>query len=122
MRLLLDTHVLLWLAGASERIPKPVHQAIVDADERCVSLASAWEYSAKRARFPDRLPKPFEALLGPDFRTLDCAFGLYRYAEELPPIHYDPFDRMLVAQALELGLTLVTADQLLKRYPVATLW
>ena len=103
-------------------MPRRVSEAIVEADERCVSFASAWEYSAKRAKFPGQLAKPFDALLASDFQRLDVSFELYRYAEELPPIHHDPFDRILIAQALDLDLTLVTADKIIRRYPVRTFW
>ena len=60
--------------------------------------------------------------MAPHFRPLDIPFEIRRFAETLPPIHSDPFDRMLIAQALDLELTLVTADQTIRSYPVATLW
>ena len=120
--MLLDTHILLWFAGEPERLSSHAAAAIEDADECCVSFASAWEYGAKRAKFPKRLPKSFESLMAPHFRPLDIPFELYRFAESLPPIHHDPFDRMLMAQALADDLTLVTADETIRSYPVATLW
>lgn len=122
MRLLLDTHVLIWAASAPERLSARARGAIVDADERCVSVVSAWEYEAKRAKHPGRTAKPFDQLMVGDFLPLDFAFAVFRHAASLPPIHADPFDRMLIAQAIEGELTLVTADKNIRRYPVATLW
>lgn len=57
-----------------------------------------------------------------DCQRLDLKFGLHRYAEELPAIHHDPFDRMLIAQALDNDLTLVSADKVVRSYPVPTFW
>ncbi len=122
MRLLLDTHVLIWAASAPERLSARARGAIVDADERCVSVVSAWEYEAKRAGHPGRTAKPFDQLMVGDFLPLDFAFAAFRHAASLPPIHADPFDRMLIAQAIEHDLTIITADKNIRRYPVATLW
>ena len=114
--------MVLWFAAEPGRLSHHVIEAIRSAEERCVSLASAWEYSAKRGKFPGRLTLPFGELLSDEYRLLDLPFTIYRYADRLPPIHFDPFDRMLIAQALDLGLTLVTADKMIQRYPVRTLW
>ena len=122
MRILLDTHVIIWVALNPERLSVAAREAVLGADERWVSVASAWEYEAKRVRSPDILTKPFDALVGGDYRRLDVRFGLHNQLGRLPPLHSDPFDRMLIAQALELGLTLVTADKAIHRYPVPTLW
>lgn len=123
MKLLLDTQVVIWLAKQPATLSAKARTAITEnADELYVSLASAWEYENKRRKYADQLPEPFEILLSPAHRRLDLGFDLYRYAESLPLIHGDPFDRMLIAQALDLGLTLVTADRVIHRYPVPTLW
>lgn len=123
MRLLLDTQILIWFAGEPERLSSDALQALQDeAHELHVSIVSAWEYSAKRAKFPGRLPLPFAALLAADYRRLDLGFESHVHAERLPPIHRDLFDRMLIAQALDLELTLVTADETVRRYPVPTFW
>ena len=123
MKLLLDTQVIVWFAGDPEKIPpRALDTIILESEELCVSVVSAWEYGAQRAKFADRLPQPFEALLLPEYRRLGLDFALHGYAERLPAIHRDPFDRMLIAQAIELGLTLVTSDETIRRYPLATLW
>ena len=123
MRLLLDTQVVIWLAKKPTTLSAKARTAIADnADELHVSLASAWKYENKRRKYPRQLPEPFEILLSPAHRRLDLGFDLYRYAASLPLIHGDPFDRLLIAQAIDLGLTLVTADKAIHRYPVPTLW
>ena len=123
MKLLLDTHSVIWLALDRSQISQPVFDALADAEQIFVSFASAWEYGIKRRKRPEQLTHPFEALLAdiPADR-LDMAFDLFRYSESLPPIHHDPFDRMLVAQALHHGLTLVSKDRDVRKYPVPTLW
>ena len=122
MRLLLDTHMLLWAASAPERLPTGARAAIEDPqNDLCFSAASLWEVAIK-------------AGLGrPDF-SVDARFlrrGLLDngYAEipvtgehaiglaVLPPIHKDPFDRILIAQAIAGEMTLITADETIARYP-----
>ncbi len=83
---------------------------------------SAWEYGIKRSRCPHQLREPFHELLTSEYRRLDLGFEIHSFAEDLPTIHRDPFDRMLIAQALSLDLTLVTADKIMRRYPVSTYW
>ena len=122
MRLLLDTHVIIWAAILPERLSQRARDAIVEADERLVSVASAWEYEAKRARSPGSLPRPFDDLMSPEFTTLDVRFGIHNRFSRLPSIHSDPFDRMLIAQAMEADLAIVTADANIRRYPVETIW
>jgi PIN domain nuclease of toxin-antitoxin system len=123
LSLLLDTQAIIWLATSPDRIPSRVKDAVADADASIfVSFVSAWEYGIKRARHPAKLPLPFERLLMPDYQRLGISFDLHRFSEELPDLHRDPFDRMLVAQAMSLDLTLVTVDAALRRYPVRTLW
>lgn len=69
------------------------------------------------------MPSAFPDLLaGLPTSNLGLDYALYRYAESLPPIHNDPFDRMLIAQALDLDLTLVTEDSDIHQYDVRTLW
>ena len=123
MSLLLDTHVLVWFARDEGRLPARVRRKILEHDGKiCVSVVSGWEYGVKRAKFPHVFPEPFEQQLMPDYRRLGLDFDMHRHADSLPPIHTDPFDRMLIAQALDLDLTLVTADKIIRRYPVRTFW
>ena len=122
MRLLLDTHALIWLNAEPERVPSRVRDALAEADEVYVSVVSAWEYGLKRRKRRALLPKPFAELIGQLAEPLGLEFACYTFAESLPPLHSDPFDRMLIAQALHHGLTLVSNDRMIGRYDVETLW
>lgn len=129
MSLLLDSHVLLWiLIAAEDRVPPRVRELVEDPRERVVvSVASQWELMLKSAIGQLRLPEPPEQLLfdvvdDAGFRVLDVQPRHTRALAELPQIHADPFDRMLVAQALVEDMDLVTGDEILHRYPVRTIW
>jgi PIN domain nuclease of toxin-antitoxin system len=122
VRLLLDTHVLIWLANRPGQVPEAVRCGLAEAEEVFASVISAWEYGLKRQIYPADFPHSFGDLVRDMAEPLDFAFACHVHAERLPPIHKDPFDRMLVAQALHHGLILVTQDDKLRRYPVETLW
>ena len=124
MRVLLDTHAVLWALDGGDRLSPKAREVIEnETNEVFVSVVSAWEIAVKRAlgklSVPDDLP---EAIADAGFlqrlvRFPDCA----RLAS-LPTIHRDPFDRMLVSQALEDGIPLVTKYEVLARYPLQTIW
>ena len=125
MRLLLDTHALLWAVGAPAELPPRVRALLEEGStEVCVSAASTWEISIKAAL--GKLHLDVGALLATlrtlDFAELRIGFEHTRRAGALPPIHRDPFDRMLVAQALEDGYTIVTRDPAIGCYAAPTLW
>lgn len=128
MKLLLDTHVFLWLDTADERIPASVREACEDgANEVFLSLVSVWEMQIKTALGKMRPPidpvSLAEAYLkNATLRTLPIELAHIREMGGLPVIHGDPFDRMLVAQARHEGLALVTADRVIREYPVEVLW
>lgn len=87
------------------------------------SVVSGWEYGIMRARYRAPVPLSWEQLIGEwPVERLGLDWQCHNYAETLPPIHSDPFDRMLIAQSLHHGFTLVTADERIRRYPVPTLW
>jgi PIN domain nuclease of toxin-antitoxin system len=122
--LLLDSHVWVWWTTRDPRIGPATRAAIANAQEVCISVASAWELAIKRQLGQLKIPHNMDltaefALDGfvPVTITLEHAI----VAASLPPIHKDPFDRMLVAQARVEGLTLVTADPMLSRYDVPVL-
>lgn len=123
MRLLLDTHTLLWFLGEPDTLSPGARRAIVDADVVGVSAASFWEVSTKITR--GRLRVPSDDLLGEvrdwGFETLALTPDHAWAAGALPLHHRDPFDRMLVAQAQLEGLTIVTRDPAIARYQVAVL-
>lgn len=121
MRLLLDTHVLIWW-DAGARLARQAAQAIRDADDVYISSASAWEIEIKRALGKVSGTRTIaEAVGASGFSELPVLFRHTEHLRELEPLHRDPFDRLLVAQALSEGLTLVTRDPLLLAYSVATI-
>src|ERR1700759_3607122 len=121
--LLLGTHVVLWWRTKDPQLNAEAREAIATASIVFVSAASAWETAIKIAMGRLRLPEPFsQGVEHSGFRRLPITFEHAEAAAALPRHHGDPFDRMLVAQAHLEGCTLVTHDQLLKPYGVATLW
>lgn len=121
MKYLLDTHVLLWAAGDPDRISTPVRELLEDdANSLHFSAASIWEVVIKRGLGredfcvdPARLRR---LLVANGWNELPVASDHALAVEALPPLHKDPFDRILLAQARTEGLQLVTADRQLLRY------
>lgn len=122
MKLLLDTHVLLWAAGEPDRLPAEAQALLLDpANELLFSVASLWEVAIKsglgRADFrvdPGLLRR---GLRDNGYEEVPVLGTHAVQVAALPPIHRDPFDRMLVAQALVEAVTLLTVDAVLSRYP-----
>lgn len=128
MRLLLDTHAFIWWFEGSKRLPAPANAAIADeANAVFVSAASAWEIATKHrlGRLPnlDVLARSIpEYLARQRFTELPVTVEDGVRAGALPGPHRDPFDRMLIAQALERNLVLVSSERLFDRYGVQRLW
>lgn len=124
MALLLDTHVFVWLGWGDARLSQRALDAVLAEDEVVfVSVISRWELLIKERRHGPQLGLPFDLLMARSgLEPLDLRFDVPTRISGLPDIHNDPFDRLLVAQALAEGLTLVTADRQVRRYPVQTLW
>ena len=122
MRLLPDTHLLMWAAEGSARLSKKASALIQDeANEVFFSAVSIWEIAIKhasgKAGFNTHPAVMRAELFSAGYREVPVT-GLHAIAVgKLPELHKDPFDRLLVAQADVEGLTLITADRLLKRYP-----
>lgn len=119
MRLLLDTHVFLWWCADDPRLGEAERAAIRDgANDVFLSTASVWEMAIKQALGRLQVPEPPSAAVARlgigrlpiDFEHAEATVGL-------PPLHRDPFDRLLVAQARVEGLTLITTDPLVRSYP-----
>src|SRR5262249_44817102 len=124
-RLLLDTHALLWALGDPRRLPALVVDSLRDPDNDVyVSAVSTWEIAIKAAlgKLEADLAATVRALRAADFEELPITIAHTVRVRTLPDQHRDPFDRLLVAQALEDGLTIVTHDPLVAAYPVSTLW
>jgi len=123
MRLLLDTHVILWWQTDDRRLGQEARRAIATADLVWVSAASGWEVSIKAALGRIRLDEQFHLLVGTDdFTELPVSLIHADRSAALPPHHADPFDRMLVAQALVERANLVTHDRALEPYGAPVIW
>lgn len=123
MNLLLDSHVVIWWLEDPARIAATARSAIADGRNRAlVSVASIWEIGLKTARQKLTLPDGYVDLLQADgFSFLDIRREHAERAPTLPPHHGDPFDRMLIAQAMAENLVLVTSDAALRAYSVPIL-
>lgn len=118
MRLLLDTHVFLWLAIDDRKARKSLRAQVESATEVYVSAASVWEVAIKHALGKiDGDPQDFHRAINAfGFRELAIT-GMHTLATaKLPPLHKDPFDRLLIAQAMTEPLLLLTADATLAPY------
>lgn len=123
MNLLLDTQVFLWWRTDAPELTNEAKEAIADAEVVFVSVASAWEAAIKAARGELTLPGPFAVgVADSGFEELPISLAHCELAARLPPHHHDPFDRMLIAQAAEERLTLVTHDRRFASYDIRTLW
>jgi PIN domain nuclease of toxin-antitoxin system len=122
LRLLLDTHTLLWWADG-RRLADPAVSAIASPENQVlVSAVSVWETEIKVASGKLRLDFDFAtSAVEHGFAPLPITFAHAAAAGRLPPHHRDPWDRMLVAQAQLEGLTIVTRDPVFARYQVAVL-
>lgn len=121
MRLLIDTHVLVWAAKGDEALRGRLWQAVLDATAVYLSAVSVYEIEVKMAA--GRLAIEGDYLATANrlrCHPLDFNRDHAREAARLPLLHRDPFDRMLIAQARVEGLTLATADRNIRRYEVAT--
>jgi PIN domain nuclease of toxin-antitoxin system len=122
MKLLLDTHLLLWAAGNPDRLPAAARRLLDDPqNEPIFSSASLWEVAIKHGlgrgdfRVDARLLR--RGLLDNGYGELPITSEHAVALDSLPPIHRDPFDRILVAQSMVEGITLLTADPLVAQYP-----
>jgi len=128
VRVLLDAHTLLWAETDDDRLPEAVRRLIDDPGTRLVlSVATTWGLTVKalagRLRLPEAPGPYFDGLIRDGrFEVLAVEQRHVAALPELPSIHDDPFDRMLVAQALVEDLDLVSGDERIRRYPVRTIW
>lgn len=124
MDLLIDTQSLVWVSLGSSRLGPHAREAMTSGEATLlVSAVTAWEFADlnRRKRFGNDLP------LGPLLdrlraRVIDYPAEAWRMADGLPDLHRDPVDRMLIAHAIHADMTLVTADEMIRRYPVRSLW
>lgn len=124
MKLLLDTHAALWFLSDDERMGENAKQHLTDDDNRILlSAAVVWEIAIKRALGKLVVPEEYQTLLlGAGVQALPITIDHAAAVERLPPHHRDPFDRMLVAQALGEAAAIVSRDDILRRYGVTLIW
>ncbi len=128
MRLLLDTCTFLWLVADAPQLSAKARALFVASDQEVfLSAASVWEIAVKHRLGKLPLPEPVDRFIprvreahGIDSLPLDEEAALQD--ARLPAIHRDPFDRMLVCQAMVSGLTILTPDEMIRQYPVRTIW
>lgn len=127
MKFLLDTHIFLWWILEDPKLPRAAGDVIADSDnELYLSSASTWEMIIKSTLGKLSLPASPEIFVNEQLQlnaisplpiTIEHTFAL----ATLPMLHKDPFDRMLIAQAIHENLTLITDDPIIKQYPVKVL-
>jgi PIN domain nuclease of toxin-antitoxin system len=128
MMALIDTHAFLWWLLDAERLSPESRRVLGDpANEFLLSAASAVELSIKVGQGRLSLPEPVESFVpsrpsSAGFQSLAIELGHALRVARLPPIHRDPFDRILVAQAQVESLPILTADPAIARYDVETIW
>jgi PIN domain nuclease of toxin-antitoxin system len=123
MRVLLDTHVLLWWLADDPALGDRGHE-VISTPENLIffSAASVWEIRIKQGIGKLDVPDNFaDVLAGQAFESLAVTVGHAHALQYLPPIHRDPFDRVLIAQARLERLTILTRDRVISQYDVATL-
>lgn len=128
MKLLLDTCTFLWLITDADELSGPARNLFMDpGNEVFLSAVSAWEMSVKYSLGRLPLPEPPERFVPAQRErhaivavALEVQAALYLH--KLPLLHRDPFDRMLICQAIQHELTLLTPDPLITQYPVRTTW
>jgi len=128
MRILLDTHAIVWWATGDRRLSRKARVAIADPHTAVfISIASAWEIQIQATFMKLTLNESVDALyrslvIDQGFRMIGIELGDIDHLSKLPSHHRDPFDRMLVAQALRGNFTLVTKDTVVSTYGAPTLW
>ena len=128
MKLLLDTHALLWFIGNNPELSKASRQSIEDpANDKFVSAVSLWEIAIKISLEKLKLPRPFGEVFPHQlevngFELLPISCGQLTQLASLPFHHRDPFDRLLIAQAMADGMIIVIRDPEFSKYPANVLW
>ncbi|MGL5080104.1 MAG: type II toxin-antitoxin system VapC family toxin [Microcoleaceae cyanobacterium] len=128
MKLLLDTHIFIWLIDGNQNLSQTARQAIEDESNRLyLSIASLWEITIKTSLGKLELGIPLEQIatnfiLPSGIEVLPIHLPHLFVLQTLPFHHRDPFDRLLISQAKSESLTLVSEDSLFEQYEVETLW
>lgn len=118
-----DTHVLVWLANGSKRLPAAARELLMTETRIGVNAVIAWEYADLRER--GRLngsPSLDEIVSELSLELVNLPAGVWQLARSLPRVHQDPVDRMLIAHAMLEDGTIASADENVRRYPAKFLW
>ena len=122
---LIDTHVLLWLLSEPDKLSAAAKK-IVQEDDLCVSMASLWEIAIKQSNGKLELPFSPEELseicVGRDIAVTHIQPAHLNKLKDLPRIHSDPFDRLIICQSLAEDIPILTHDAKIPLYPVRTVW
>lgn len=125
MNVLIDTHVFLWLNEAPEKLSASALQLCERSDVRLyLSLVSVWEIQIKQQLGKLSLSTPWQTMIqrqqqDNELKLLPIELSHIEQLQALPAVHRDPFDRLLIAQAIQESMTIVTSDQFFSQYPVA---
>lgn len=126
MRYLLDTNVLVFLLSAPSELSEEAARVVRFEPDLYASMASLWEIGIKQSlgklRIGLTVPEIEEQCLERDIRVLPIRSAAIERLKQLPDVHRDPFDRLLVSHAQEEGMTIVTRDKTIPLYPVQTVW
>lgn len=127
MPFLLDTHTIIWFLANDSKLPVKVKELIEETEEDCfVSMASLWEIGIKtslnRLELHSDLPVLFDAIEQDGFSVLPIIPSNILSVAKLEFHHQDPFDRIIIAQAITNNLTILTKDRYFQNYPVKVIW
>lgn len=127
MVFLIDTHILLWYLAGSKNLSPAIRTEIDNPkNDIFISVASFWELAIKislgKMNAEVSLSQIEQDINSREFRTLNISLSHLHALATLPPVHGDPFDRMIIAQAMVEKLTILSADRHFKDYPVSVLW
>ncbi|MHB9103219.1 MAG: type II toxin-antitoxin system VapC family toxin [Sulfuricella sp.] len=127
MRLLLDTHAFIWWDREASKLPGRVYEACQDnKNTLCLSIASVWELQIKmgigKLRFERPLARIVEEQIANGVEILPVKLPHLWQLTDLPQVHNDPFDRLLIAQAVVEEMHLISADRVFSSYPVKLFW
>lgn len=125
MKYLLDTHAIIWFVSGSDKLSEKSRN-IAEKEECFFSYVSLWEIAIKQSLgkldFPVAIPHLKEALENSGFEKLAVTDTDFESLKTLPFIHHDPFDRLLVSQARNNNLTIITRDTIIPKYDVKVIW
>ena len=128
MKLLIDTHAALWLLNEHEKLsPAAKEYLLNESDKKCISIASAWEIAIKHSlgkltEFSGGVKLFLSEIYDSPIEIVPVLPQYIEMVEELPYVHRDPFDRVIIATAMCEGMSIITADENIQKYDVKCVW